>query len=197
MSASGNGAGGGGELPPGTFVGIAPEADIIAVRVFDAQCSYLGGLIDLVQALQFIDKSAASLGRPYVVNLSLGTQIGAHDGTALEELVIDALGARGTPGKAVVVAAGNDGNAPIHAGGVFGPPGSPNQQVTVQVSQESPFDALFDFWFDGHDTFSVTLSGGGRPPQDLTAQVTVNPTTGSKELLFQTSRTPSFTLTIS
>jgi subtilisin family serine protease len=195
--AAGNGAGGNGILPPGTFIGAAPEADLIAVRVFDADCTFLGGFIDLVQAFQFIDQEAAILGRPYVLNLSLGTQIGAHDGTSLEEMAIDTLTASGKPGKAVVIAAGNDGNTPIHAGGAVGPAGSPNNQGTVQVSQGSPNAALFDFWFDGRDTFTVSLEGGGRPAEDLTPQVILNPLNGSKELLFQTDRTPTFTLTFS
>jgi subtilisin family serine protease len=194
--AAGNGRATGHAVPAGTFVGVAPQADIIAVRVFGADCSFLSGAIDLIQALQFIDQKAAELGRPYVINLSLGTHIGAHDGTSLEEQAIDALVGAGKSGKAVVVSAGNEGNDPIHAGGFFGPPGAANQRVTIDVAQGAPNAALFDFWFDGRDTFTVTISGGGQPAQDLTSQLTINPLNGSKRLFFATARTPSFTLTI-
>lgn len=51
-----------------------------------------------------------------------------------EELAIDTLGAGGKPEKAVPVGAGTEGSGPIHTGGVFGLPGSPDQ-VTMQMSQ--------------------------------------------------------------
>lgn len=195
--AAGNGQGGAFALPPGTFVGMAPEADIVAVRVFGPTCEFLEANIDLVQALQFIDQKAAELGHPYVINLSLGTQVGAHDGTSLDELAIDSLVGPGKPGKAVVVSAGNDGSNPIHAGGFFGPPGSPNQNVTIKASRFEPATSIFDFWFDGRDTFTVVVEGGGLAPEDITHQVMLNPLNGSKRLLFVTNRTPFFTITIS
>lgn len=195
--AAGNGGGSQQGFSVVTFVGMAPEADIVAVRVFGPTCEFLDGNIDLVQALQFVDQKAADLGRPYVINLSLGTPVGPHDGTSLEELAIDSLVGPGRPGKAVAVAAGNDGGNPIHAGGSFGPPGSPNQSVTIKVSQFGSEPSTFDFWFDSRDTFTVVLEGGGLPPEDISNQVVLNPVNGSRELLFVTSRTPFFTITIS
>ena len=169
--AAGNGAGGAFGLPAGTFVGVAPEADIVAVRVFSSTCEFLEANIDLVQALQFIDQKAAELGHPYVINLSLGTRAGAHDGTSLDELAIDSLVGPGRSGKAVVVSAGNDGGTPIHASGSFGPPGSLNQSVTIKVSQLGPNPSIFDFWFDGRDTFTVVAEGGGLAPEDISGHL--------------------------
>ena len=200
--AAGNGAGGGQLLPAGAFVGVAPEADIIAVRVFGPNGAFLANNVDLIQALGFIDQMAAALQRPYVVNMSLGIHIGPHDGTSLEEIAIDSLVGPGKPGKAVVVSAGNDGGQPIHAGGAFGPPGSSNNQVVIQVSQLNPNNALFDFWFSQQDNFTVILNGGGLPPEDITqcnsstCIASSSPLNSSKELLFFTSRAPSFTITI-
>jgi hypothetical protein len=112
-------------------------------------------------------------------------------------MAIDSLVGPEKSGKAAVVSAGNEGDEPIHAGDFFGPSGSANQRVMIEMSQGGPNAAVFDFWFDGRDTFRVTPAGGGRPPADITAQVTVNPSNGSKQLFFMTDRTPSFTLTIS
>jgi subtilisin family serine protease len=199
--AAGNGAGGGTLLPAGTFVGVAPEADIIAVRLFGPDGTQLDN-VDLIQALGFIDQTVAALQRPYIINLSLGRQIGAHDGTALDEIAIDSLVGPGKPGKAVVVSAGNEGEQPIHAGGAFGPPGSSNNQVVIQVSQLQPNSAFFDFWFSQQDNFTVILDGGGLPPEDITqcnsstCIAASSPLNASKELLFITSRAPSFTITI-
>jgi subtilisin family serine protease len=200
--AAGNGAGGGQLLPAGTFIGVAPEADIIAVRVFGPDGTFLADNVDLIQAIGFIDQTAAALQRPYVVNLSLGTHLGPHDGTSLEEMAIDSLVGPGKPGKAIVVSAGNEGGQPIHAGGAFGPPGSSNNQVVIQVSQLQPNNARFDFWFSQQDNFTVILDGGGLPPEDITqcssstCIAASNPLNASKQLFFITSRAPSFTMTI-
>jgi subtilisin family serine protease len=200
--AAGNGVRGGQLLPAGNFVGVAPEADIISVRVFGPDGTFLANNVDLIQAMGFIDQMAATLQQPYVINLSLGTQIGPHDGTSLEEIAIDSLVGPGKPGKAVVVSAGNDGGQLIHTGGAFGPPGSSNNQVVIQVSQLQPNDTLFNFWFSQQDNFTVILDGGGLPPEDITqcnsdtCIASSSPLNSSKELLFITSRAPSFTITI-
>jgi subtilisin family serine protease len=194
--AAGNGSAGGNGLPAGTFVGMAPEADLIVVRVFDGGCRFLYQDISLIQAMEFVDQKAGELDEPYALNFSLGTRIGGHDGTSLEEIAIDSLVAPGAAGKTVVVAAGNDGMDAVHVGGNFGAAGSKNESVTIGIFQENPQEALFDFWFDLKDSFRVTLSGGGQPAEDITDQVRFSPLNNSKRLLFSTDRALSFDLTI-
>src|SRR5207244_2420635 len=81
------------------------EADIIAVKGGDFSFS----TADIIAGIQYIFARADQLGRPAVVNLSLGTLFGPHDGTEAEEQAIDALSG---PGHIVVIAAGNDGSNP-------------------------------------------------------------------------------------
>ncbi|MFN7931229.1 MAG: S8 family serine peptidase [Blastocatellia bacterium] len=118
-TAAGNGLGTGGSLPSGTFAGIAPEADLIVVkatRSTTAQATFADD--DLIAALAFIDERATAANKPFVINLSLGGQYSAHDGSDPVEQAIDNLLASGT-GKQVVIAAGNNGANGIHAGGVL------------------------------------------------------------------------------
>lgn len=146
-SAAGNGRGTSG----GTFKGMAPGANIIAVR---ATRDYVGGFgtTDIVNALSFIDQKAQELGLPYVINLSLGGHVGPHDGTTLEERTIDNLVGSGKPGKAIVVAAGNEGDEAIHTGGTLSQGGNVALQVNVP-SGGGVFIA--DIWYKGSDTFGV------------------------------------------
>src|SRR5207253_5867659 len=87
------------------YAGVAPEADIIAVKGGDFGFSTL----DIITGIQYIFARADRLGRPAVVNLSLGTLFGPHDGTEAEEQAIDSISG---PGHLVVIAAGNSGSNP-------------------------------------------------------------------------------------
>jgi len=92
-----------------SFVGVAPEATIVAVR---ATRDDGGGVDDpdIISAVEFIFDRAEELGLPAVVNLSLGGDFGAHDGTSELERALSALVGDEYPGRAIVVAGGNSGS---------------------------------------------------------------------------------------
>lgn len=98
-------AGNGSSQAPPRYVGIAPEADLIVARITATE----GGISDanILRAVRFVFERAAELGEPAVVNLSLGSDLGAHDGSSgLEQALTSFVGAD-QPGRAIVVAAGN------------------------------------------------------------------------------------------
>ncbi len=88
--------------------GVAPGADLVIVKTTFYEDTVVDGV-------RFVFEAARALGKPAVVNLSLGGHGGPHDGSSLFERMIDALVDR--PGRAVVVAAGNEGDRKIHVGG--------------------------------------------------------------------------------
>lgn len=94
---AGSGASTGCSMPAYRYVGIAPEADIIAVSTdfYDA------GIID---GVNYIFQKAEALGRDAVVNISLGSQSGPHDGS---DDFTTAIGALSGPGRIIVASAGN------------------------------------------------------------------------------------------
>jgi len=105
-------AAGDGSASGGKYKGVAPEADIIIVKAGD-------GNFDsdkIIDGITYIRQKAAALGRPFVINLSLGGHDGAHDGTSAEEITIDQELADST-GRQVVIAAGDEGADSIHADG--------------------------------------------------------------------------------
>ena len=113
--AAGNGSGTGGGAPAGTFAGVAPEADLVIVQGLNPETGGFGDA-DVIAGLSFIDDRAMYMVKPWVTNLSLGGHFGPHDGTSLMERVINNLVGPGERGKAVVIAAGNEGDEPIHTG---------------------------------------------------------------------------------
>lgn len=148
------------------YAGVAPEADIIAVKGGDFSFS----TADIISGLQYIFARADQLGRPAVVNLSLGTLFGPHDGTEAEEQAIDALSG---PGHIVVIAAGNDGSNPtattgntpfflVHATRTLAAVGDTAQigdtvpPYTPATGDQNDF-MLFTLWYDGRDSITVTV----------------------------------------
>lgn len=99
-------AGNGRAEPQRRYRGVAPDATLMAMRS--------DGLFD-VHTIEGIRRFFAEAGdRPAVINLSLGSHVGPHDGTsALENAIAEASG----PGRIIVVAAGNEGSDRIHFSG--------------------------------------------------------------------------------
>jgi subtilisin family serine protease len=151
---AGTAAGNGLSSPtPGTYAGMAPDADLIIVKASrqnDGHDSFR--VTDVINALEFVRQKAAEQGKPFVINLSLGSQGGPHDGTNPDERAIDAL-VNGGSGRAVCVAAGNEGDAGIHARATV--PAGGTQTLDLNVNDGPEF---VDLYQANSDRFSVTVT---------------------------------------
>ena len=98
-------AGGSGYLTPESqYRGVAPGADLIFVSTGESATSITDGI-------NYVFQQAAALWKPAVINMSLGSHIGPHDGTSLLDQAIDNLVGEG---RIVAGAAGNEGDTPLH-----------------------------------------------------------------------------------
>ena len=75
--AAGNGQATGNAQPAYRFVGMAPKADILAANSIGAG---VASGAELLNAVAWMKDRAAALGKPLVINLSLGSYFGARDG---------------------------------------------------------------------------------------------------------------------
>jgi len=91
--------------------GVAPGAVIIEVA-FDFNNTTNPTYVD---AVDYVYNKAQQLGKPCVINASLGDYYGSHDGYDLQSQMISIL-INLQPGRAMVAAAGNAGNIPLHLG---------------------------------------------------------------------------------
>ena len=141
------GNGGGTNIP-----GNAPHADLVFVDAAasdipwagpDSTRSSFGDSVQMLEAVKFIFDTAGN--RPCVVNLSLGTNGGPHDGTTLVEQGLDAL-VRAQPNRAVVIAASNSYDAGIHAAGTV-PAGGTHD--LVWNSPAGQVDRELEIWLPG------------------------------------------------
>jgi len=162
-SAAGNGRATGNGVPAGTYVGVAPEADLVIVKATRVNGKFFNPY-DFTNGVIYIDDFAKALNKPYVINLSLGGHIGPHDGKDLSEQAIDnLLAAPGAKGNAVVVSSGNDGNQAVHASGVFSS-SQTNIEIKFNVPTYTPNTetsddyVVFEGWYDGIFNYSIKVT---------------------------------------
>jgi minor extracellular serine protease Vpr len=89
-----------------TYYGMAPEASIVAVSSSDFSDA------DILNGIQLVKNVAAQRNAPWVVNMSIGTLLDAHDGYDDTSLLLDSI-AQG--GGIFVASAGNEGGNDNHA----------------------------------------------------------------------------------
>jgi minor extracellular serine protease Vpr len=100
----GNGSMTGCSQPAYRFTGVAPLAKFIAVKTDLSDA----GIID---GVNYVFQKAAAMGLNAVVNLSVGSAFGPHDGSGLFSTAVSSLTG---PGRVVVASAGNNQGVPLH-----------------------------------------------------------------------------------
>lgn len=88
------------------YYGIAPGADIVAATSRLTDVGILAGIEDIIAY-------AKEVGKPAVINISLGNYTGAHDGTSLFNQYLDLC----AEDAIICIAAGNEGDIYGHVGG--------------------------------------------------------------------------------
>lgn len=158
------GIAGGSEVPDQNFFGVASEAEFVIVKLKPAK-RYLKEFFrvpedvicyqenDILFALDYLLAAAARLNRPMVICLAIGTSQGAHDGRGTLSNYLSRIAA--TPGIAIVVAAGNEGNARRH---YFGTVDRNIGYNTVELNvgeNESGFS--MELWGQSPSIFSIDI----------------------------------------
>src|SRR5690606_34183917 len=141
-------AGSGNGLANGKATGRAPDSKIIVV---ETNFELPNWTLTVADACDFIFKTADSLGLPAVVNLSVGSYYGSHDGNDPASEMMESL-LDEKPGRIIIGAAGNGGKQ-----------GNYHQQATVTsdtsfvwfknnpTNQIAPNSIYFDLWADSVD----------------------------------------------
>ena len=149
--AAGNGQGTGNAQAAYRFVGMAPEADILAANSIGGGVTGNG----VLDAITWMKAKAAAAGKPLVINLSLGSYYGARDGSSNYEVALSSAGAAGV---ILVGAAGNEGNAPIRGEAPISQGGQVVFDLDVPMSRTS---VRLETWYPGADSYAITVKGPG------------------------------------
>ncbi len=128
----------------GKYWGMASEARVIFV-------SLGGGASNIFDAIEYIFDFADAAGQPAVVNMSIGSHTGPHDGTSILDRYFDrSVGA----GKILVGAAGNEGNDSLHIAHTF--TGDTIGTAPVLQNDGNSESGLIEMWGAPNTSFSVS-----------------------------------------
>jgi subtilisin family serine protease len=126
------------------YIGVAPDADLIIVRLLGLSDGDWGENLDPPQsvntpsislvedAFRYIFNVANNLSSPVVINCSFGAFTEQMDGSSSVCQDVNNLLTNNSNGRAIVWAAGNDGNADFRAAGTV--PGSGSPPITLDFN---------------------------------------------------------------
>lgn len=135
--------------------GVAPEASLLVVIArLDGDIGYSKAHVD---ALAFIDSVATERTMPVVVNVSKGTNAGAHDGKSALEVAFDEFAGGGRkPGRVVIKSAGNERGFNRHAAVLIGAGEEAMLPWNRQERAGSGFERV-ELWWDSSDILQFRL----------------------------------------
>ncbi len=154
----------GNAVPENQFVGVAPGAELIVVKLKQAK-QYLREFFvippgvpcyqenDILFALVYIFQIARELNRPLALCVALGTSQGAHDGRGTLSSFLS-LQAEDV-GNGIVVAAGNEGNARRHYYGTINP--TVGYDVVELSVGRGELGFSMELWGDSPGVFSLDI----------------------------------------
>jgi subtilisin family serine protease len=153
-------AGNGTAAANGFFRGMAPEADLIVIKVtsegapaHDDQPSESPFNASYVAALDWLDGKLTLLNQPAVGLFNSGTQWGPIDGTSAVSRKIDEVFGADRPGRVYIAASGDEGAAANHARATF----TNSQDTIVELSKVRPETAFMQMWYSADAPAEITL----------------------------------------
>lgn len=111
-------AAGNGGTSGDVYAGVAPESELIIVKLGTPRENSFPRTTELMRALTYIVRKSLELRRPVAINLSFGNTYGSHNGTSLLERFIDNVSEIGR--NVICVGSGNEGASGGHTGGSVG-----------------------------------------------------------------------------
>lgn len=125
--------------------GVAPDAEIVMIP------SDLND-DEVVEDVKYVKDLAEKAGKPWVVNMSFGSQTGSHDGLTKNNQALSKLTGRGA---LIAAAVGNEGDKDLHASTTI----APGQTKYLLLEREEKEDkgktyelALVDIWGQSTDS---------------------------------------------
>ena len=128
--AAGNGRGSVG----GIYAGVAPESELLIVKLGNPRQGGFPRTTELMQGVDYVLRKALEYRMPVAINISFGNTYGSHEGTSLLERYLDDMS---NYWKSVIcVGSGNEGTSAGHTSGMLKE--REEQRVELGVQQREP-----------------------------------------------------------
>ena len=169
----------------GAYRGVAPEAELLIVKLGLPDASSFPRTTEIMRAVTWALRKAQELRMPMVINLSFWNSYGAHDGSSLLERFLDNAAEIGR--TVICVGSGNDGASAGHLAGSFGQAvrgsrgqtagGSPGQMTGGSVENvelavgEYESSLSIQLWKNYSDVYNIRLRSPGGQEAPLSADI--------------------------
>lgn len=166
----------------GDFIGAAPDAGIIAVKLRKARPLYLERYLvpknqenafessAVMLGVEYILMKSRELNKPAVICIGLGSNFGSHDGYSIFAEYLS--GVANLKGVCLCVAAGNESQARHHTQGVITAKGD-TENIDLIVGEPGA-DVYISIWNNASDRVSVSVSS---PSGEMVGRVPAKPGT--------------------
>lgn len=135
------------------YEGVAPESSLIIVKLGNSDRESFPRTTELMRALTFVARFAATRSLPVAMNLSFGNSYGSHDGGSILERFIDNVSEIGR--SVICVGTGNEGASGGHFSGLV----QERQALNVEVIVASYEAALnLQIWKNYVDRYEVIVT---------------------------------------
>lgn len=148
---------GNGRNSNGVYKGMAPESDLIIVKLGIPGTQSFPRTTELMRALTYVVRKAADTYTPLSVNLSFGNTYGPHDGSSLLERFIDNVSEIGR--NVICVGAGNEGGTSGHVQGRVAEGTNSTIELAVAQYEVSLNVQLWKSYVDDYRILLVTPGG--------------------------------------
>lgn len=153
-------AAGNGLSSDGRYVGVAPECELLVVKLGTPRQDSFPRTTELMRALTYVVNKAVELSRPLSINLSFGNTYGAHDGSSLLERFVDNVSEIGR--NVICVGSGNEGAAGGHVSGIL------TEAARIELAL-SAYERTVNvqLWKEYVDDFRITVISPGGEQQSI------------------------------
>lgn len=148
---------GNGSSSSGTNRGVAPESELLVVKMGTSNSRGFPRTTELMLGLDFVIREAVRVGKPVAVNISFGNSYGAHDGTSLLESYINTVSQLWK--TSIVIAAGNDAVSAGHFSGVMTTGKVLDADLSVSEYERSLNVQIWKYYGDEADIELISPSG--------------------------------------
>ena len=154
----------GGNLYDGVLAGVAPESELLIVKLGNTGTESFPRTTELMRGLTYLVMKAIELQMPVAINVSFGNTYGSHDGTSLLERFLDNVAEIGR--CCICVGSGNEGAAGGHREGRIAEGEIQRTEWNVGAYQASLSVQLWKEYSNPYEIILVSPSGERRQLDD-------------------------------